>query len=607
MNLLSPLALVWLGAVPVLVWLWRLSATRHQTRVPSLIPFEHLLKRQARRRTHVIVNLLFWLQLVALIGLILALSQPVLFQRRAKVTLIVVDTSASMGASQRGSSAFERAKRALISRLAHKAPMDQVFLMATSPVTAVTPRPVTDTTTLIRALDGLRVSDLGGNLSTTARIGRALLGVDPEETVVITDEPPPAEPLGEHVRWVSVGGSLPNVAILGVDARGPLCSPSDARVLVTVQNFSNDAAHATLHTIQDGRSLGETRAELAPHARQTVALTLPERAHGTIEIVLNASSDALTVDDRAWIQLAQGERLPIVIAASSPTFTQTISAWLSACPSLTGTVQRPSGGGPYLLVTDQPLQLTPAVAGAMVFLPPPSPEPVLGYWMASTDHPISAYLSPIDAVTASLNLVGAQAVSGTPVISALVRGRNVPVVLTEERESRRVVSMLFDPVGHEESTPILIAFFNSLRWLMGEADMTTTGETLTVPGFAAGTVTVRRPDGATETVETEGGLLHYEATTRAGVYRLTQGSRERALVVNFFDPLESNTLEHASTWHGAPARGVVTHALPRAVLPLTNTLLLLLLLLLLAEWWRYSVQAQSSTTALPAKTLPRSR
>ena len=111
MSLLSPLALLWLGSVAALLWLWRLSATRRQTRVPSLVPFVHLLRRPPHRRSRLFINLLFWLQLAALIILAFVLAQPVWFRPATKTVLVIVDTSASMEARLRGPSAFTRAIR----------------------------------------------------------------------------------------------------------------------------------------------------------------------------------------------------------------------------------------------------------------------------------------------------------------------------------------------------------------------------------------------------------------------------------------------------------------------------------------------------------------
>ena len=592
MTFLSPLGLLWLFSIPVLVWLWRMSATRRQIQVPSLIPFERLLKRPPRRRTRLVVNVLFWLQLAALIGLALALARPVIVRRRARTVLAVLDTSASMSAGRRGSSAFERARQALLAAVAGKSPAEQWFLMTTSPVAPLTPQPTSDGVALARALHEVRASHLGGNLSTTARIGRALLTADPDETFVATDEPRPKEFSGNGVRWVTVGAPMANVAIVGLDAQGPLCAPADARVIATVQNFDDAPSSVSMAATQAGRRIAGANAELSPHARQSLSLGIPEGTEGWVEIALTAENDGLEADNRAWIDLRRNATLPVVIRSQSPAFTRTVSAWLAACPALTWTLNNSPPGKPWdegqaLLITDHEDDTLSSAAAAMVFVPPSAPRPVLSHWVVSADHPIGSYLAPVEVVAASLNLTAETAAPGLPVVSGLVHGRKFPIVVADEREGHRVVSILLDPSGSDRSTPVLLAFFNSLRWLMGGSESQATGEPLTVSGLKPGPVRVRRPDGFAEILSADGGTFRYDATILAGPYRFSQGSSEVTAAVNFFNPLESNLADRASTWGVAPLPPASPGSSRQAAHPLSNVVMGMILVAMMIEWWRY--------------------
>ena len=590
MTLLNPLALLWLGSIPVLLWLWRLASTHRQIRIPSLVPFERLVKRQSRHRTRLVVSVLFWMQLVALCGLTLALAQPVIKQPHARVLFMVVDTSASMGARSNGSSAFERARRALLARIARKAPTEECFIMSTSPVTAMTPQPTSDGVALTRAVQELRVSHLGGNLSTTMRIGRALLVAEPDETFIVTDEPPPATPLGQGAQWVTVGTSLPNVAIVGIDAQGPLCRLSDARVIVTVQNFSDAATTIAVNATQRGQRLAEAQATLEPHARQVLSLALPNDTAGLVELTLIAPHDSLEVDNHAWLDVRRSATLPILVRTQSSSLTHTLSNWLSACEALTWTTDATHSGTAHLLISDQERGVSSAAAASLTFLPPTNAHPVLSHWVAALDHPISAYFPTVEAVTASLNLSVEGNLSGAPVISGLVNGRKVPIVVADEREGKRHVFMLLDPAASPESTPLVLAFFNSLHWLIGTNQSASTGESLTLSGLKPGRVVIHRPDGAVETTETHDGLLRYDATTLAGPYRVTQGATDRTIAMNFFDPLESNLTERASTWHSLEETTHSSMSTHPSIHPLSHVVMLVILALLVVEWWRYSLK-----------------
>jgi len=135
------------------------------------------------------------------------------------------------------------------------------------------------------------------------------------------------------------------------------------------------------------------------------------------------------------------------------------------------------------------------------------------------------------------------------------------------------------------STPLLVVFFNSLRWLIGQADVAGTGEDLSVPLVEAGAVTVRRPDGTTERFLHPGGTFRYHETTAAGLYRISHGTQDVVRAVNFLDPLESNLLEAPSTWRPLLDRLPAAADTPNTRIPLFRLLGWIILLLLVVEWW----------------------
>lgn len=601
MTFLAPFGLIGLVSVPVLLWAWRLSSTHRQVRVPSLIPFEQLLRRAPKRRTHLVTNALFWMQLAALLGLTLALMQPMMRQRRASTTLVVLDTSASMGALLKGSSALARAKGRLGAWLAGKPATAQVLIMTTSPVAALLPQPTSDGVALTRALRDVRVSDLGGNLSTTQRIGRALLGMPPDETWLVTDEPAPAAAMGEHVRFASVGEPAANAAIVGIDAQGTLCSGADARVIVTVQNFSNQGMSLALTAMQDRRRLAGATVEASAHGRQAVPLALPAGTSGLVEVSLEAAHDSLARDNHAWVDVRPVAALPIVVRSEALAFTQTVSTWLNACKALTWGTDMPAGHDRVLVIADGEGKRAPAVAASMVFLPPASAQPIRSRWVVSSDHPVGAYLPPLEVVAASLNLAPEAAAAGMPVIAALTQGRRVPVVIANERDGRRELLVRLSPIGSEGSAPVVLAFLNGLRWLMGSADVVTAGEALLLNGFTPGTVQVRRPDGSVDLVQAGGNTVRYDKTILAGRYEFSQGARRMTAGVNLLDPLESNLLERASTWRPLQEPPGSPRFDSYAAQPLSHPVVMVLVLLLLAEWWRYAATQGAARPPLPSR------
>ena len=579
---------MWLWSIPVLVWLWRLASTRRQLRVASLVPFEQLLKRPPRRRSRLFVNVLFWLQFAVLLLLALALTQPVMFVRRAKTTLVLIDTSASMGAQVRGRSVFEQARQRLRGRLTRKAHADQWLMVASAPVSALTAQPTADTVALGQAIDALQVNEVGGNLGTAAHLGRALLGGRVDRTLVVTDEPaPPVR--SDDVEFLSVGEPLLNVAIVGVDAEGPLCSREPPRLLVTVQNFSSEPSPVRIVAEQRGHRLTEVSSALEPRARASLALTVPEDTDGWVDVSLEARRDALAADNRAQVLVRRAAALPIAVVSDDADFHRVIGRWLTACEGLVWSDGLPAAPAePSLVVTDREDAAPPAAVGIVRFLPhQPTAGPVLAHWVAAGDHPIAAYLSPIGPVAASLGAAVASAASGEPVVWGLLKGQRVPIVLTGEEAGRRTVSCFIDPETSPDATSLLIVFFNSLRWLMGQGAVVATGEPLLVPSLDPGAVKVRRPDGAVELIAHEGGVFRYDATTRAGFYRITRGGQAITRAANFVDPIESDLTQRVSTWRSETPASPVSATTTRAPQPLTNTLIVFALAILMLESWLY--------------------
>ena len=590
MTLLSPLALLWLGSIPILLWLWRLASTRRQVKVPSLVPFANLLRRQPRRRTRLFINLLFWFQLAALILLALTLARPVFMRPSKKTVLVVVDTSASMDARIGGSSAFAQSIRRLRRELGRKPPGYEWFIMTAAPVQSLMREPTADSAALKQAIESLEVSHLSGNLIAASHIGRALLEGVVDETLIVTDEISPDHLTSEAVRILTVGEALPNVAIVGLDASGELCQSAPPRIAVTLENFSPTQTNVRVTASRGRLVLSEAEVILEPEGRMDVSLKIPEETEGWVEVALAADGDALEVDNHAQVLMRRQSALPVALVSERHALREIMGEWLSACEGILWTDGIPeSTGGSYVVVTDSLGSFGPAAVGTLRWRGMhQSLRVVLAHWMVAGEHPIGSYLADVEPVAASLGQTQGIGITGEPIVWGLVEGKKVPIVLASSYDGNRMVSFFLDPARSPSSTSLIVLFFNSLRWLMGGADIVRTGEPLSVPSISPGTIRVERPDGLTERLTHAGGIFRYDATTRAGTYRIMRGRTEFIRVVNFLDPLESNLMSRTSSWRPFPEEPKKDSSVRQTIHPLANILMLVILLCLLGEWWLYT-------------------
>ena len=588
MQFLSPTAFFWLLSVPVFLWLWRLASTHKQIRVPSLIPFEQLLRKSSHRKMRLVTNALFWIQLLALLAAVLALARPVRFARKANTILAVLDTSASLGARQGTGTVLESLRRSLLNELKRKKAGDSVFLMLTAPPTALTPQPVADLSLLERLIASAKVTQLGGSLSSTERLGRALLGRSPDRLIIATDEPAPEHLSDKRITWINPAHPAANVGFVGAEASVPLCAPQQSSLTAAVQNFSNNPSKVSVTARQEGRLLGQAAALLQPHERQSVSLQLPPATQSIVELQLRASPDALEADNRAWVDIKPVARKAVVVRVHSAPLFATLTSWLSACPAVSWSSAKEAVIGPdTVLITDKDPAAFAQAGNALRFLMPDNPQARLSYWTVSAEHPIAAYFNPVEAVAAAVNTESALPSPGIAVVTALIGGKKYPVVSANDQSGHLLATLRFDPSNQQSSVPILLAFFNSLRWVMGQEPPLITGAKLTVPGFSAGSATVIRPDGEKTAVSVVGGVAGYDGTNWSGIYRFVQGNTRNAVAVNLFNPLESDTWQRPSTWNTAQPLAAQPNERPVRN-PLGSWFLLLCLAALIGEWWFYS-------------------
>ena len=379
-------------------------------------------------------------------------------------------------------------------------------------------------------------------------------------------------------------------AIVGVDAYEPLCTPTDAQLVVAVQNVADATRQVTVSVRHDGRSLATTSHRVDDGSRLPFSFPVPHDATGLFEVRLSAEQDALAVDNRAFVHLRGTETIPVVVASDNPDFVRTIGGWLDACPRITWTSTDPGtlDRAAHLLITDR-AELAAQWSSSTIYFAQMAGERriISTHWLADSGHPISEYLEPLGLVPAVLPAVQANIQWGDPIIWGVVDGHKIPLVQAALAQGRRLVTLLVDPTASSSSVPVILVFLNSLRWAMDSGGLFTTGQPLMAGPFKQGMVRVKRPDGVVEWLAHAGGMVRYDSTDQAGRYQFTQGEVAMEHVANFLDPIESNTMQHVSTWGTDQTTASWSRGSVSSHHPLTNLLLSLLVVILLAEWIRY--------------------
>lgn len=318
LGLLAPaaLGLLVLALGPVLAHLTR-QAIREERMFGATLLLERLKTRLERRRRLADRPLLL-LRLLALLFALLAMTRPQLSwpETRSDLggtgrVLIILDTSLSM--DQRGvaygagtGSAFDAAKAAVAETLQHLPSGTRLAAIRTAPpevISGWSEGTAADADTLSAELASVQRSDAAGDLHGALVLARGLMGGEPAEVVVYSDEAGPGQIAacdGDFERILAVGGSVvPRISAPATPANIAVASASygdgveGGTITVGLQNFGAAGREVTTTlTLPGGEALTSfaqvEQAEDGPGVVE-VRFTVPRQAQGGIAKV--------TVDD----------------------------------------------------------------------------------------------------------------------------------------------------------------------------------------------------------------------------------------------------------------------------------------------------------------------
>jgi hypothetical protein len=347
LNLTLPEVIALFSTVSaVLVTLYLLDRSRRKQIVATLQfwkPAENATSMRQKRRIQQPWSLL--LQLLSIALLLLAISQMQWGQRNERVRdhILVLDTSAWMGARTGDSTLMDEARRSAIAYVRRLPASDRVMVVRAdalaTPATSldtnrgVIERAIRESTPSSAALNlsqalefAARVQKLhGGGLGDITYVGAGRVPVTDRDVTV-----------PENLRLLPVTTAPENVGIRKIGLRR-----SDAntwQIFVSVKNYSDQARASQVAMQFGGAPLGSRTLALAPHTEQQATFTVRTRAAGWLEARL-MNPDAFPDDDRAVLELPEQRTLNVAIYTDDP---ESLRPIVAASPNVTASFRAPS-------------------------------------------------------------------------------------------------------------------------------------------------------------------------------------------------------------------------------------------------------------------------
>jgi Ca-activated chloride channel family protein len=611
MSLLIPAALAFSIIIPIILLLYFMRPKRQERVVSSTLLWRQALQdlQASRPWQRLRITPLLLLQVLAAIVIVLVLARPAVFIRSpiGGDTIIILQASASMQATDVPPSRFEEAKSLIADLIDGLGPGDHLSIIAMARTPQVVIASSSDKNQLTAALQRAKVTNQDADLEQALSLATSLAaGHSDEQLLVVGDGHvlPPDQALVAPfpVHYLQVGTDAPNVALLALASQ---TMQGHLVALAQIANYSHQQRSIPVELYADGKLVSVQTAVLADGA--TGALQwgpLPPTTRFLHAHII--SQDAMTVDHEAWAIVGGSMHGRVLLVTRGNSF---LEAALRIQPNIDLLETTPdkyvSAGNFDLTVFDGfvPLNLP---TGNIFFIDPPAGSYIFGksgpeinishIGMGSDSQNL---LSQVDLSSIHVLHISHQITPASWMQSVIVAPAT-PLLVAGEKDNRRMAVLSFNL--HDSDLPLQPTFpiliYNLVNWFLpspvpgnGQIAPDTPVTIQAWPG--AERITITAPGQQPVTVAPPFPATAFNQTDKTGIYYVTQSTpdeeRNGAFAINLFDPLQSRLAPAAllPIAHSTPFDSGGT-GVPRTFREIWPWIAAFLLLILCAEWWFFS-------------------
>lgn len=549
------------GFAAAAVILYLLKLRRREVEVPFVHLWREVLaEKQTTRLFSALKRILSLLIALAIIAaLAFAIGDPRYVGARddARTTVVLIDASASMQATDVEPDRL-RAARRHVERLISGLGSADRMLIAQMDATTVPLTPLSDEPSILReGLDRIEATDVAADFPRALRFSLDVLRDQPRPRIIVVSDgvlgeggeaEARAREDGVELAWTKIGEGGRNVAITAFSVRRYPLDKSRSQVLVELWNPTEQAEGVELTLLGDGEPIEIQRLRVRAGERLRRFFENVSGADRTLEARITLSDrtrDAQPADDRAYARLPERRRARIQAVTTGNLY---LSAALLLDEYLevveVAPADYPAEGRFDVTIFDGWVPPSPPETDAIYLYPVP-PEGTQGpfevrgtverpfFDRIEHEHPLVRFTALRDVNIAEGLEVELQ--QGDRVIGG---DQGVPLLVAGERAGHRIVALLFDV--RRSDLPLRVAWplllLNSIDWFVqedaGYLSSYETGQVWHVPVPAgAETATLIDPDGGERTVPIVEGRAVASGRV-AGFYRIRVGDQEDVFAAN---------------------------------------------------------------------------
>ena len=546
MEFLNPAALYGFFALPLLLVPYLIRRKPRRMVFSSVLLFiERGTQASVKPWGRLRLPPIFFLQLLLLILLILALGEPV-FSVRVSNIAIVMDNSASMQVQEDGRERIALARDRARRVIADLGASGKVDIYRTVPrlerVNKNTLSP-SDAAALLVRLEPYDMADVAANHNYL--LNQLAADQKYERVYLITDRP--ARGQSGATRVITVGRPRDNLAVTAFNVS--LASLANARweAQVEVTNYSAKDRRVEV-TLRAGVAALASREITAPAGRSGLASFQGFAEHPYYEAEIDVQ-DALALDNRQFAVPASSHNLKILGVSPRP---QALRS-LRTIPGVTVDIVAPedyektdrSGYGleifhlstPAMLQANPLLLILPPDDNPLVDLGDPIIRAVASGWRES--HPLNRYVN-----FALFRPTYARPLKPQVAGETLVESQEGVLAFAAERQGKRHLVLGFDPFPYlgRDNLPMSIFTLNFLDWFLAGSGVKgqLTGQPV-VFGTIQQKTSLTNPRGDKHSLKA--GSASFPDTFFQGIYQLSRNSNRQLFAINYQEASESDLRE----------------------------------------------------------------
>jgi hypothetical protein len=459
----------------------------------------YLLDRSKRRQ--VVATLRFWrsadvrtelkhrrriqqpwslvLQLISLALLLTAIAGPQIgvFDGLGNDHVLVLDTSAWMGAVTGQGTLFDQAKASALAYVRALPRRDRVMVVRAdalaTPATAFESNRAIIEAAILESQPSASALRLGQAVEFAQRVRKMQSERAGEITFVgaarVTPEDATLAAVPANLRYIGVDAPQENVGLRRLGLRRSPAAPDRWEIFAAVRNYGRRTQVVDLSVQYALSPAGNRRMTLRPGSEEQATFVYPEKAAGYVEARLN-TRDAVPQDDRALVEVPRQAALKMIVYSNEP---QTLRPLFAANPLVEAEFRAPNAFDPAaqadIVVLDRFAPPSPPRSHVIWIEPPASGSPVpirttvsraaLERWSPDTSLGAGLYTRDVTLESAAVFLPA----PGDITVAAVAAG---PVVVARDGAVKQML-IGFHPgrasMRYELATPLLIA--NTLRWM----------------------------------------------------------------------------------------------------------------------------------------------